>query len=52
MADVDKVMTTLPERRIQATHGRFSNDIAPMRGALLPIIETEPQQVVDDLRGF
>ena len=52
VVDADKVLTALPERRIQATHGSFDNDIATMRETLLHIIGSEPQQVVEDLRGF
>ncbi len=52
VVDRDKVLTALPERRIQATHGSFDNDIAAMRETLLHIIGSEPRQVVDDLRGF
>ncbi len=50
--DHDKVLAALPDRRIQATHGSFDNDIATMRETLLHIIGSEPQRVVDDLRGF
>ena len=52
VVDADKVLTALPERRIEATHGSFDNDIAAMRETLLHIIGSEPRQVVDDLRGF
>jgi hypothetical protein len=52
VVDADKVLTALPERRIQATHGSFDNDIASLRDTLLHIIGSEPAQVVDDLRGF
>jgi len=41
----------MPDRRIQATHGGFDNDNAAIRETLLHIIGSEPQRVVDDLRG-
>lgn len=50
--DHDKMLTALPDRRIQTTHGSFDNDIATMRETLLHIIGAEPQRVVDDLRGY
>ena len=50
--DDDKVLTALPDRRIQATHGSFDNDIETIKQTLVHIIGSDLQQVVDDLRGF
>ena len=50
--DDDKVLTALPDRRIQATHGSFDNDIETIKQTLMHIIGSGPQRVVDDLRGF
>lgn len=52
VVDTDKMLTALPDRRVQATHGGFDNDIATMHETLLHIIGSEPRRVVDDLRGF
>lgn len=50
--DADKVLAALPDRRIQATHGSFDNDIETINQTLVHIIGAAPQRVVDDLRGF
>lgn len=52
VVDADKVLTALPERRIDAAHGSFDNDIETIRQTLLHITGAEPRQPVDDLRGF
>jgi hypothetical protein len=52
VVEADTMLTSLPDRRIQATHGGFDNDIATLSETLLHIIGSKPLQVVDDLRGF
>jgi hypothetical protein len=52
VVDADTMLTALPDRRIQATHGGFDNDIATLSETLLHIIGSKPLQTVDDLRGF
>ncbi len=50
--DHDTVPTALPDRRIQASHGSFDNDIDTLRQTLVHIIGAALQSPVDDLRGF
>jgi hypothetical protein len=52
VVEADTMLTALPDRRIQATHGGFDNDIATLSETLLHIIGSKPLQTVDDLRGF
>lgn len=50
--DQDKVQTALPDKRIDAAHGSFDNDLEVMSHTLLGIINGPLVHPVDDLRGF
>ncbi len=50
--DQDKVQTALPDKRIDAAHGSFDNDLEVMAHTLLGIINSPLVHPVDDLRGF
>ncbi len=50
--DQDKVQTALPDKRINAAHGSFDNDLEVMAHTLLGIIGGPLVHPVDDLRGF
>ena len=52
VVDDDKVLTALPDRRINAAHGCFDNDLATIGQTLVKITGGPLANAVDDLRGF